>query len=145
MKFLMVGTGGVGGYFGGRLAVAGEDVHFIARGAHLAAMGEHGLKIETTPDDILVKPVPASETDGGMGPAEVVFIAVKIGDTASAIDSCRDAVGPDTVVISLQNGLVAENMLIDALPASIAKASMISTALCGRNSSSWWHWRRQPA
>ena len=114
MKFLMVGAGGVGGYFGGRLAAAGEDVAFIARGAHLAAMRSHGLKIESALGDALIAPVTAIETAHGRGPVDVVFVAVKIGDTPSAIDACGDAVGPDTVVISLQNGLAADDMLLAA-------------------------------
>ncbi len=114
MKFLMVGAGGVGGYFGGRLAAAGEDVRFIARGGHLKAMLDHGLKIESALGDALIDPVAAIETAGGADPVDVVFIAVKIGDTASAIEACGDAVGPDTVVISLQNGLAAADMLVAA-------------------------------
>ena len=118
MKFLMVGAGGVGGYFGGRLAAAGEDVRFIARGAHLAAMLDHGLKIESTLGDALIDPVTAGESatsaDQGADHVDVVFIAVKIGDTASAIEACGDAVGPDTLVISLQNGLAAADMLSTA-------------------------------
>jgi len=114
----MVGAGGVGGYFGGRLAAAGDDVTFIARGAHLAAMRETGLRIESPLGDARVDPVQAVETARGLDPMDVVFVAVKIGDTGDAIAACRAAVGPDTVVISLQNGLAADDALIDAFGAA---------------------------
>jgi 2-dehydropantoate 2-reductase len=117
MRILMLGAGGVGGYFGGRLAAAGEDVTFIARGAHLAAMTSNGLRIESPLGDAEIKPVSAQTTARGLAPVEVAFIAVKIGDTAAAIEACRDAVGPDTVVISLQNGLAADDELIAAFGA----------------------------
>ena len=117
MRILMVGAGGVGGYFGGRLAAAGDDVTFIARGAHLAAMRSQGLRIESPLGDVRIEPVQAAETAGGLNPVDVVFIAVKIGDTDAAIAACREAVGPDTVVISLQNGLAADDALIAAFGA----------------------------
>jgi 2-dehydropantoate 2-reductase len=117
MRFLMVGAGGVGGYFGGRLAAAGDDVTFIARGAHLAAMRKGGLRIESPLGDAHIDPVQAAETAAGIDPVDVVFIAVKIGDTDVAIAACSTAVGPDTVVISLQNGLAADDELIAAFGA----------------------------
>jgi len=117
MRILMVGAGGVGGYFGGRLAAAGDDVTFIARGAHLAAMRAAGLRIESPLGDALIEPVRAAETAAALDPVDVVFIAVKIGDTGTAIAACRDAVGPGTVVISLQNGLAADDELLEAFGA----------------------------
>ncbi len=117
MKILMVGAGGVGGYFGGRLAAAGEDVTFIARGPHLAAMQARGLKLESPLGGALIDPVRACADTDGLDPVDLVFIAVKLGDTPSAIEACRAAVGPDTVVISLQNGLAADQWLVDAFGA----------------------------
>jgi 2-dehydropantoate 2-reductase len=114
MKILMVGAGGVGGYFGGRLAAAGEDVTFIARGPHLAAMQARGLKLESPLGNAHIDPVRASADADDLEPVDLVFIAVKLGDTPSAIKACRGAVGPDTVVISLQNGLAADDWLVDA-------------------------------
>ena len=114
MKILMVGAGGVGGYFGCRLAAAGEDVTFIARGPHLAAMQAHGLKLESPLGNVLIDPVRACANADGLDPVDQVFIAVKLGDTNSAIEACRGAVGPDTVVISLQNGLAADEWLVAA-------------------------------
>lgn len=117
MKILMVGAGGVGGYFGGRLAAAGEDVTFIARGPHLAAMQARGLKLESPLGQALIDPVRACANADGLDPVDLVFIAVKLGDTHSAIEACRAAVGPDTVVISLQNGLAADEWLVAAFGA----------------------------
>ncbi|MDX1484566.1 MAG: 2-dehydropantoate 2-reductase [Alphaproteobacteria bacterium] len=114
MKILMVGAGGVGGYFGGRLAAAGEDVTFIARGPHLAALQARGLRIESPLGLVRLESVEAVETADGLGDFDVVFIAVKLGDTASAIEASRDAVGPGTTVVSLQNGLAADDLLIAA-------------------------------
>lgn len=117
MRILMVGAGGVGGYFGGRLAAAGEDVTFIARGAHLAALKKDGLRIESPLGDVHLQPVRTEETAAGLEAMDAVFIAVKIGDTAGAIEACSKAVGPETVVISLQNGLAADDELIAAFGA----------------------------
>lgn len=114
MKILMVGAGGVGGYFGGRLAAAGEDVAFIARGPHLSALQAGGLKIESELGNIQVDPVRAYADADSLGPVDLVFIAVKLGDTLSAIEACRGAVGPETVVASLQNGLAADDWLTEA-------------------------------
>ncbi len=110
----MVGGGGVGGYFGGRLAAAGEDVTFIARGTHLAAMQARGLKLESPLGGAHIDPVQACENAKDLDPVDLVFIAVKLGDTHSAIEACRDAVGPDTLVISLQNGLVGDEWVTAA-------------------------------
>ncbi len=117
MKILMVGAGGVGGYFGGRLAAAGEDVTFIARGPHLAAMQARGLKLESPLGQALIDSVSAFPNADGLDPVDLVFIAVKLGDTPSAIEACRGAVGPETVVISLQNGLAADEWLVAAFGA----------------------------
>lgn len=113
MKILMVGAGGVGGYFGGRLAAAGEDVAFIARGPHLAAMQARGLKLESELGNAHVDPILALPDADSLGPMDLVFVAVKLGDTLSAIEACRNAVGPETVVISLQNGLAGDDWLVE--------------------------------
>lgn len=114
MRILMVGAGAVGGYFGARLAAAGADIAFITRGAHLARMATEGLTVESPLGDIRTGPVQAAESARALGPADVVFVAVKLGDTGDALGAARDAVGPDTVAISLQNGLAADGMLADA-------------------------------
>jgi 2-dehydropantoate 2-reductase len=111
MRIVVMGSGGVGGYFGARLAASGEDVRFVARGAHLAAMQRDGLKITSKLGDLTVKPVTASPDPAALGPADLVVIAVKLGDTDSAIAGITPLMGADTSVVSFQNGVGA----IDAL------------------------------
>ncbi len=112
MKIAMMGSGGVGGFFGGRLAKAGCDVHFIARGAHLAAMREHGLTIENQPQgDIHVPKVNATDDPASLGTVELVILSVKLWDTEAAARQIRPIVGADTAVLSLQNGVVKDDIL----------------------------------
>ncbi len=113
MKIAVVGAGGVGGYFGARLAHAGEDVHFLARGAHLAAMRERGLRIGSVLGDLDLKPADTHATDNpaDIGPSQVVLFTVKSYDTESASASLPPLLGPDSVVISLQNGIDNEEKL----------------------------------
>ena len=81
MKIAVMGSGGVGGYFGARLAKGGADVHFVARGAHLAAMRENGIAIEGGPDPIQVPRVSATDEPTDIGVADLVLFAVKLWDT----------------------------------------------------------------
>ena len=118
MKLVMMGSGGVGGYFGARLASGGADVHFIARGAHLAAMRSQGLAIEGGPAPIHLPKVQATEDPSSIGIADFVFLAVKLWDTDSAIEQIRPMVGPKTTVISFQNGVLKDRSLIAAFGAS---------------------------
>ncbi|MHB1217348.1 MAG: ketopantoate reductase family protein [Alphaproteobacteria bacterium] len=111
MKIAVMGTGGVGGYFGARLAASGEDVTFIARGAHLDAIRKHGLRIDSTATPCLIKPAKATSDPAEIGPVDVVLFAVKLWDTESAGAACKPLIGPDTAVISLQNGVDAEGVL----------------------------------
>lgn len=112
MKIAMMGSGGVGGYFGARLAAGGHDVSFIARGAHLAAMKRDGLKvISAEHGDVTVKPVQATDDPSDVGVADAVIIAVKLWDTEAAGRAVMAMVGPGTLVISLQNGIAAEDIL----------------------------------
>ncbi len=117
MKFAIMGAGGVGGYFGGRLAAAGADVTFIARGAHLAAIREHGLRIESANGDAHVQPAEATDDIAAIGPVDFVFFTVKLWDTESAGEAIRPLVGPETAVISFQNGVVAADTLAGILGA----------------------------
>jgi 2-dehydropantoate 2-reductase len=112
-----MGSGGVGGYFGARLAKGGADVTFVARGAHLAAIREHGLAIIGGPDEIHVAPVNAVDDPGEIGPVDLVMFAVKLWDNDAAIAQIRPLVGPDTVVISFQNGVLKDDELIGAFGA----------------------------
>ena len=108
MKIVVMGSGGVGGYFGARLAKGGADVTFVARGAHLAAMRQHGLAVEGGPDDIYLPTVKAVEDPAAIGVVDLVMFAVKLWDTESAIAHIRPIVGPDTAVISFQNGVLKD-------------------------------------
>jgi 2-dehydropantoate 2-reductase len=114
MRIAVIGAGGAGGYFGGRLAAAGADVQFVARGAHAAAIREHGLRIESAGGDFAV-PVTVHETPGAIGTADVILIAVKLWDTDALLPQLRPLLGPQTMVISLQNGVAKDELLRDAL------------------------------
>lgn len=111
MKILVVGTGGVGGYFGARLAASGQDVTFVARGEHLRAMRAHGLRIESGRGDALIRPVTATDDPATAGIADLVMIAVKLWDTEAAIRAAAPAVGPTTTIVSFQNGVDAIELL----------------------------------
>ena len=105
MRFLVLGAGAVGGYFGGRLAEAGRDVTFLVRGARAAALAEHGLRVESPLGDFTV-PVKVATADRVGGPYDVVLLTAKHYDLDAAIDAIRPGVGPDTAVLPLLNGLV---------------------------------------
>jgi len=112
MKIAVMGSGGVGGFYGGRLANAGYDVHFVARGAHLEAMRKHGLTIENKDQgDIHVAKVNVVEDPAKIGVADIVIIAVKLKDTDAAARAVKPIVGPSTAVLSLQNGVVKDDIL----------------------------------
>ena len=112
MKIAVMGSGGVGGFFGGRLAHAGCDVSFIARGAHLSAMRERGLEIENEPQgNIHVRKVKVSDDPAAVGVVDLVLIAVKLWDTEAAANAVKPMVGPQTAVLSLQNGVIKDDIL----------------------------------
>jgi len=112
MKIAMMGSGGVGGFFGGRLAHAGYDVSFIARGAHLAAMRERGLVIENAPQgDIHIPKVRATDDPAALGTVDLVIVSVKLWDTEAAARQIGPLVGPSTGVLSLQNGVIKDDIL----------------------------------
>jgi 2-dehydropantoate 2-reductase len=112
MKIVVMGTGGVGGYFGARLAAGGADVIFIARGEHLQAMQRDGLKILSANGDLTLKPVKASDNPASIGHADLVMIAVKLWSTEDAARAIAPLMGPNSAVVSWQNGVVAEDILI---------------------------------
>ncbi len=115
----MMGSGGVGGFFGARLARAGCDVTFIARGAHLKAMREHGLTLESPAQgDIHVPNVRVTDDPASVGPVDIVILSVKLWDTEDAARSIAPLVGPDTGVLSLQNGVIKDDILRSVFPAS---------------------------
>ena len=94
MRIAVFGAGAVGGYFGGRLAEAGEDVVFIARGEHLQAMLAHGLKVDSINGDFVVKSVQAKEDAAKAGIADVVLVGVKAWQVSEAAEAMRPLVGP---------------------------------------------------
>ncbi|HKA38729.1 MAG TPA: 2-dehydropantoate 2-reductase, partial [Burkholderiales bacterium] len=128
MKIAMMGSGGVGGLIGARLAHAGCDVSFIARGAHLAAMREHGLKLESQVENVHLRKVRATDDPATLGPVDIVIFSVKLWDTEAAARSMLPLIGPDTGVISLQNGVVKDDIL---RPITGEKALMGGVAYMG--------------
>jgi 2-dehydropantoate 2-reductase len=115
MRIAIFGSGGVGGYFGGRLASAGHEVSFIARGAHLAALKARGLRIESPLGAVHLQQVTATDDPSTVGPVDVVFFTVKLYDTSAALTQLAPLVGPDTSVISFQNGVDSVEVLGSAL------------------------------
>lgn len=110
MRIAVMGSGGLGGYFGARLARGGADVHFIARGRHLEAMRANGLRIEG-PQPLHLPSVQATDQPRQVGPVDLVMLGVKLWDTEPAIAQMRPMVGPSTTVISFQNGVLKDQFL----------------------------------
>jgi 2-dehydropantoate 2-reductase len=115
MRIAVVGAGGVGGGFGAALAKAGADVTFIARGAHLAAMKNGGLKIQGGRGDTHLVPTHATDDPAEIGKVDIVLFCVKLWDVESAGQQIKPLIGPDTAVIPLQNGIDAAERLIPIL------------------------------
>ena len=111
MRIAVFGSGGVGGYFGARLAAAGEDVTFIARGAHLAAMREHGLRIQSPLGNLDLPRVEASDDPEAVGPVDLVFLTVKLYDNERAMQMLPPLLGASTLVVPFQNGVESIDML----------------------------------
>lgn len=111
MKIAIMGTGGVGGYYGGLLAQAGHEVTFIARGAHLSALREKGLQVRSVFGDFRVSPVSATDQPAQAGPVELVIFATKTYHTDDAAHLIKPMVGPDTMVVSFQNGVDASDRI----------------------------------
>src|SRR6056300_314226 len=105
MNIVVMGTGGVGGYFGARLANAGHNVCFIARGKHLEAIKNNGLKIISETGDILIHPVKASDNPTDFNIADIIIFAVKAYDTEESALLIKPLVGKNTAVIPFLNGI----------------------------------------
>ncbi|HUD62414.1 MAG TPA: 2-dehydropantoate 2-reductase [Acetobacteraceae bacterium] len=105
MRIVIMGAGGLGGYFGARLAAAGNDVAFVARGAHLAAIKQNGLRVTSARGDLHLLDVVATDDPSTLAPADVVMIAVKLWDTETAAETVKSLVRPGTAVVSFQNGV----------------------------------------
>ena len=117
MRIVVMGSGGTGGYFGAKLARAGEDVTFVARGAHRAAIEADGVRIRSAVEGDWAVRAPAVERLDGRPPADVVLFCVKSFDTEEAAQLIRPVVGPDTGVLSIQNGVDNEEKLARVLGA----------------------------
>jgi 2-dehydropantoate 2-reductase len=111
MRIVIIGAGGVGGYFGARLIASGEDVTFVARGAHLEALRTNGLRLESPKGNLHLPQVNATSDVHAAGQADVVLLTVKMYDIESAAATLAPLIGPDTVVVTLQNGVEAVDIV----------------------------------
>jgi 2-dehydropantoate 2-reductase len=111
MKIAIMGTGGVGGYYGGLLAQGGHDVTFIARGAHLAAIQENGLQVKSIHGDFHVKPAQATDDPAQIGPVDLVVFCTKTYSIDAAAQQIKPLVGPETTVLPLENGIDAADRI----------------------------------
>ena len=117
VRIAILGTGGVGGYFGARLAASGTDVAFIARGAHLKALQTDGLRLISPKGDLHLERVVATDDPAVVGPVDVVFFTVKLYDSDSACAALQPLIGPETVVVTFQNGIDS----VDRLTAAVGR------------------------
>jgi 2-dehydropantoate 2-reductase len=111
MRIAVFGAGSVGGYFGGRLAEAGQDVVFISRGDHLKAIQRDGLRVESTEGDFIVRPAAAEDNPAAVGPVDAILVCVKAWQVPEAAAVLRPMIGRETVVVPLQNGVEAPSQL----------------------------------
>ena len=116
MKIAVLGAGGVGGYFGGRWAQAGLDVTLIARGEHLEAIQRYGIRIKSPLGDLQV-PVPATDAASSIGEVDVVVVATKAWQLPAALQSVEPLIGEKTVVVGLQNGIEASQIIAETVGA----------------------------
>ncbi len=107
MKIAVMGTGGVGGYYGGLLARKGHDVSFIARGPHLQALRQHGLRAKSLHGDFTVCPIQATDNPAEIGPVDLILFTTKTHQTDAAAGLIKALLRPDTVILPLQNGIDA--------------------------------------
>jgi 2-dehydropantoate 2-reductase len=150
MRIGVMAAGAVGGYFGARLADAGHDVFFFARGVNLEAIRTNGLKLESVLGDLHLKSVNVTDDPKSVGPVDVVLFAVKLWDLETAAQSLRPLIGPATQVITLQNGIDAVERIAPILgaehvaggtaqivsvlgaPGVIKHSSKLAVVRCGR-------------
>ena len=131
MRIGIMAAGAIGGYFGARLAKAGHEVVFFARGAHLAAMRANGLRVESPLGDMLIKPVVATDDPKAVAPVAIVLFAVKLWDTERAAEQLKPAVNAGTRVITLQNGVDSVERLTPILGADcvVGGSGLIATVI----------------
>ncbi len=133
MRIAIMGSGAVGGYFGARLAAGSSDVTFIARGAHLAAMRERGLTVESPLGDIKLPQVKASDNPRAIGPVDLVIVAVKLWDTEQAARQIEPLVRAGASVVSFQNGVQKDEVLRRVLgePAVMGGVCYVGASIAG--------------
>ena len=131
MRIAAMAAGAVGGYFGARMAAAGHDVFFIARGANLAAMKANGLKLESVHGDLHLPKPNVTDDPKSVGPVDIVLFAVKLWDTETAAEQARPLVGANTRVITLQNGVDSVERIAPILGAeqTVGGAAYIATMI----------------
>jgi len=127
MRIAIFGTGGAGGYFGAQLARAGEDVTFIARGEHLRAIRARGLRVETSKGEIVVHPARAFDDPAQVGVVDAVIVGVKTWQVPEAGRAIRPMIGPETIVVPLQNGVEAASQLADVVGAEHVLGGLCAT------------------
>ncbi len=115
MRIVIMGAGGLGGYFGARLAAAGNDVAFVARGAHLAAIRQDGLRVTSARGNLHLRDVVATDDPSTLAPADVIIIGVKLWDTEAAATAVKPLMRPGTAVGSFQNGVGKDDVLAGIL------------------------------
>lgn len=125
MKIAVIGAGGVGAYFGGRLAQSGVDTTFLVRGATLEALRARGLKVESVKGDFHLETVQATNDPVSVGPVDAILLAVKAWQIPEAAQQALPMIGPDTMVVPLENGIDAPDLLIP-----IAGYSHVVGGLC---------------
>ena len=131
MRIAAMAAGAVGGYFGARMAAAGHDVFFIARGANLAAIKNNGLKIESVHGDVHLPKPNVTDDPAKVGAVDIVLFAVKLWDTEKAAELTRPLLGPDSRLITLQNGVDSVERIAPILGAdrTIGGAAYIATVI----------------
>lgn len=115
MRIAIIGAGGIGAIYGAALARSGCEVAFVARGTHLAAMREHGLRVEGDRGETLIRPARATDDIASIGAVDYALLCVKLWDVETAGAQLRPIIGPDTAVVPVQNGVDAHERLIPIL------------------------------
>ena len=133
MRVAVFGAGGIGGYHGARLAQVGEELSIVARGEHLKAIQQKGLRVETPDDDFVIYPDLATDDPAEIGEVDTVIVGVKAWQVPEAAEAIRPMLGPETAVVSLQNGVDAPNQLAATLGAKhvVVGISMIRCFIAG--------------
>jgi 2-dehydropantoate 2-reductase len=131
MRIAVIGAGGIGGIYGAALARVGADVTFVARGEHLAAMRENGLRVEGDRGETWIRPAQATDEPARIGVVDYVLSCVKLWDVESSGEQIRPIVGPQTAVVPLQNGIDAAERLIPILgrPAVMGGTAFVTGAI----------------